>query len=43
MTGYEPDRDREPHWRPVDERQLTVTVERPLALGYPEHLELLAA
>ncbi|HEU4786893.1 MAG TPA: Ni/Fe-hydrogenase, b-type cytochrome subunit [Gemmatimonadaceae bacterium] len=37
MTGYEPDRDREPHWRPVDERQLTVTVERPLALGYPEH------
>lgn len=37
MTGYEPDRDREPHWRPVDERQLTVTVERPTAFGYPEH------
>lgn len=37
MTGYEPERDQEPHWRPIDERQLTVTVERPAALGYPEH------
>ena len=37
MTGYDPDRTQEPHWQPMDQRQLTVTVERPTALGYPEH------
>ncbi|HSQ29982.1 MAG TPA: Ni/Fe-hydrogenase, b-type cytochrome subunit [Gemmatimonadaceae bacterium] len=37
MTGYDPDRNQEPHWQPMDQRQLTVTVERPTALGYPEH------
>lgn len=37
MTGYSPDRNQEPHWQPIDQRQLTVTIERPTALGYPEH------
>ena len=37
MTGYDPDRDREPHWTAIDERQLTTTYEQVVPRGYPEH------
>jgi Ni/Fe-hydrogenase b-type cytochrome subunit len=37
MTGYDPDREREPHWTAVDERMLTTTFEQVVPLGHPEH------
>ena len=37
MNDNDPFRVTEPHWRPVDQRHLTTTLETPVALGYPEH------
>jgi Ni/Fe-hydrogenase b-type cytochrome subunit len=37
MTGYEPDRDREPHWTSIDDRMLTTTFEQVVPRGHPEH------
>lgn len=37
MTGYDPDRDREPHWAAIDDRMLTTTFEQVVPQGHPEH------